>query len=403
MKYAFLITAVGLFVAGTAGAQELMTGPTSVVEEPVFDEFVEEPAEMVGIGGRRQTFRFGAEWLLWEITSDQKPLLTTSPNGTARADAGVLDRPGTSVLLEGNIIDQPQNGGRITIDFSNNDFEEGYFQALFFGLGDGASTGYTSNGDPILARPFTNTLLGRQDSQLVAYPGLSEGSINFNTDNLMLDAELNRWVNVARGGLFEFNMMGGIRYMQFEESLRIQERLVSTDPTAATIQGTQFNVHERFDAENYFGGVQIGGEVKAQGRFWEAGFLTKLAIGGVGGNFRYDGSTQVVTPGQPTVTNDGGVLVNASNDGLRDEHLDFGIIPEVGAKVTGKFGPARVSIGYNFLLLTPIVRTTDLIGEGVNPASIAPSQAGYPERSTENIANSSVIAHGLTVGAAIGF
>ena len=57
-----------------------------------------------------------------------------------------------------------------------------------------------SNGDPIVARPFTNALNGAQDARQVAYPGQAFGALNFNAETRLYSIGLNYWAELVEDG-----------------------------------------------------------------------------------------------------------------------------------------------------------------------------------------------------------
>ena len=135
------------------------------------------------------------EFLMWWAKGTSlPPLVTTSPAGTPQAQAGVLGFPGTSTLfgdqLGGNKL---QGGGRVTAGIWLDPDHNVAVGGRFFGLGgDTSRFNQASGGNPILAIPFFNAspLINREDSLLLAYPGLSSGRVNaFLTTNNIIGAE----------------------------------------------------------------------------------------------------------------------------------------------------------------------------------------------------------------------
>src|SRR5262245_5074691 len=62
-------------------------------------------------------WRVRGEYLLWWSNGNPlPPLVTTSPVGTPRTEAGVLGTPGAEILFGGNTIDTgARSGGRMTL------------------------------------------------------------------------------------------------------------------------------------------------------------------------------------------------------------------------------------------------------------------------------------------------
>ncbi len=106
-----------------------------------------------------------AEGLVWWLKGNRLPaLVTTSPNGTPRAQAGVLGAPGTNVLFGDERVDGEAHGGfrtamGVRLGHWFDCLMDSELEFDYFWLGDGQSSGdfYAGSlGDPILARPFYN-------------------------------------------------------------------------------------------------------------------------------------------------------------------------------------------------------------------------------------------------------
>src|SRR5262245_55601732 len=107
-------------------------------------------------------------------------LATTSPPGTAQGAAGVLGMIGTTTLLgDVPITQEARSLGRL--DFGSWFGSEQRFGAaagLFVTESKGGTFVATSDGSTIIARPFTDATNGTPSSVLVAFPGVSSGSVN---------------------------------------------------------------------------------------------------------------------------------------------------------------------------------------------------------------------------------
>ncbi|MCI0682645.1 MAG: BBP7 family outer membrane beta-barrel protein [Gemmataceae bacterium] len=127
------------------------------------------------------------------------PLLTTSPPGTPLADAGVLGRPGASVLFgDERVNDDARSGGRFTAGFWLNCAHTTGIEGNIFFLGE-ETTDYSisSNGTPILARPFFDVLAGANNSRKIAFPGLVTGSFTARATSELWGADVYLRQNTA--------------------------------------------------------------------------------------------------------------------------------------------------------------------------------------------------------------
>ena len=126
------------------------------------------------------------EYLLWDVSGMDIPaLVTTSPTGTAQASAGVLGEATTSnVFGPGEINDGTVGGFRVGGGFWVTPLRNVAIESEYFQLGE-MDDGYSgsSTGSPIIARPFFDVVNGRENAQLVAFPGLAEGSLGVSTQS----------------------------------------------------------------------------------------------------------------------------------------------------------------------------------------------------------------------------
>ncbi|GEM_PF-1779724 len=100
----------------------------------------------------------------WTSHVDTPVIATTSPLFTLGLQAGVLGQPATGMVFSGDdLYDFAQGGFRVRGGhwFEKNDGSG--WQAEFFRLGArGDDFGASSDGDPIIGKPFTNALAERQ-------------------------------------------------------------------------------------------------------------------------------------------------------------------------------------------------------------------------------------------------
>jgi putative beta barrel porin BBP7 len=346
-----------------------------------------------------------AEYLLWWMKGDSvPPLITASPAGTPRALAGVLGGPTTILFGDANVNSDARSGGRFALGFWLNDCKTIGLEGDFFLL-ESKSSGFaaSSNGNPILARPFVDALTGQQASQLIAFPGLSTGSVGaFDTSAGLVGADALLRCSVCCGCASRLDVVGGYRYLRFADHLGVAESLVSTSPasTAFIPVGTSLAVTDAFDAQNEFNGFDVGlrGEVE-RGR-WVLSGRADVALGDNHQVLDVNGSTTVSVPGvPPPVTSVGGLLALESNIG-RFSRDRFVAIPEFGGRIGYKILP-RVEIfaDYTFLFWGDVVRAGNQIDLTVNPNLLPPvvSPPG-PFRPAPRFDNSSFWTQGIGLG-----
>ena len=310
------------------------------------------------------------EYLMWWSHGRRTPpLVSTSPTGTPRADAGVLDDPDTTVLFGGDYGEGLRNGGRVTVGRSLGQTGEFSLNGRFFALED-SSDGFfaaSATGDPILARPFYNALLGQQDALLVAYPGVSaDGSIGIQTHNDVLGADVYLrnifwWDECKR-----IDFLVGYQFTRIDDSVAIASDFTSVDPLSNNPVGTTFSVTDSFRMQNEFHGGQIGVITEWQrGRAWFE-LLTKVAIGNMRQRATLRGETVRTEPFAIPTVDDSGLLVQGTNAGDRQRD-QFSFIPEIGFTV-GYQVSERLSLtaGYSFIYWNDVLLAGDQIDSQVN-------------------------------------
>ncbi len=328
-----------------------------------------------------------ADFLFWAVQgSSIPPLVTTSPAGTPRTQAGVLGGPGTTVVFGDQRI--------------NNDFRPGFevqgglwldecnrfgIAGDFFFLGD-SRQGFAaaSLGTPILARPFFNVATNASDaqliaaggtgngsdSQLIAFPGLVAGTVVVNSSSSFLGAGVNGLYNLCCDCRGRLDLIAGYRYLRLTDELSIAEDLTTTGAVTGVPIGTRFQVLDRFRTENDFHGGRVGAAAEmSRGRFF-ADVSGSVAFGVTHSVVEISGSTVITLPGAAPVTQPRGLLAQTTNIG-RYTSDEFAVVPEVsfrvGMRVTDHL---RAYAGYTFLYWSNVARPGNQIDLGLNPTQI---------------------------------
>jgi hypothetical protein len=316
-----------------------------------------------------------ADVLVWWVKGNSvPPLVTESPNGTQRPSAGVLGQPATSIVFgDTGIDDNYRLGLRLTAGYWLDDCQINGLEATWFSLGDGANSGNFYDAAPgdagsrIVARPFFNAVLGQQDAQLVAYPGIVGGDVR-----TLTASELHSLALLVRHNLDQtcgrrIDLVGGYRYLRFRESLNITENLVSLDTGGVVPVGTTFDVQDLFDTENDFHGGEVGLSTVWKRGCWDFDVLAKLALGNMHQQVTVDGRTVIAAPSQVPVVGQGGLLALPTNMGTYSWN-EFAMIPELNMNLRYRFTEClSLQMGYSLLWVTEVARTGDQIDLAVNP------------------------------------
>lgn len=354
-----------------------------------------------------------ADYLNWYPSGMRTPpLVTTSnPSSTARSNAGVLGLPTTSVLYGGNdILDGSWSGFRIRFGWWLAALPGWGVEGEYVGFGERTESFFQqSNGTPIIARPFFNSLAGREDSELVAFPGVIGGSMAVDATSRFDGAAVRfrRQMCCQEGCAYSniccqtvptasrLDTTIGYRFWELKESLQMQERLTSqltTDPGS-------FDIIDRFDTRNLFNGAELG--VLWQGRrgWWSLDMLMRLGIGNNLQNVTINGSTATTVNGT-TTNGTGGLLAQRTNIGTYERN-QFTMVPELGAtlgyQVTQRL---RATMGYSLVYMGNVVRPGDQVDLNVNPNLLPPENVPFtgPLRPQFHFVETDYLIQGLNFG-----
>lgn len=362
-----------LAVAGAAAAQppDLSTPPP---QEPV-----ESAAPVVFMDNTAPTNRtwVTADYLLWWIRdSDLPPLVTT---GTPVAGdpflTGSLGRPDTVILFGGSIDNEERSGGRFAVGRWFDDDHAFGLEGRFFFLGERAvGASFDSSQFPVITAPVFDVLQGRERSVLVAFPGFQTGGGEIALTSSLWGLEANGRTELLRGPAGSLGLIGGFRYADLDENLRIatQVTILPTSPLFPVLRAS--SAASAFDARTQFYGGQIGaaGEYDWRSLFFR--FRGQVALGSNHQSVTINAATVATTPDGVTalIPGAGGPLALQSIIG-RYQRDRFAVMPEVGVQVGVRFRDrVRMYFGYDFLYWSNVVRPGDQIDRAANISQIPP-------------------------------
>ena len=325
------------------------------------------------------------------------PLVTTSVTLVDRDDAGVIGDPSTRILL-GNkqYLNEGVDGGRLRFGLWLDRCHTWGVGAEYFELSTG--TEYftaSSDGSPIIARPFFNTrgsalsggfTGGQNDSQLVAYPNVLTGTVTVSASTQLSGGGISfRRLRQAEEGCSNWFLCGcpehfcsrseitfGYRFLQLDDQVLITEDLVSIDPN----NPGSFEIFDEFETLNQFNGFDIGYMNRRTRGHWSCDVGVRLAIGNNRQTVRINGQTDINDPNTPS--NDGphpgGLLTQTSNIGHYTQD-QFAVVPEVELKIGYQLTQRlRMTLGYTGIYWSNVVRPGEQIDLDVNPELIPPSE-----------------------------
>lgn len=257
-----------------------------------------------------------------------------------------------------------RQGARATMGYWINESQSLGIEAVFFFVGNEQSgINATSTGDPILVRPFVDGVTGLPAQSVIAGPG-QPGGIEIGTISRLFGAEVNGRYELYMWGWGHLDALAGFRYLRFDENLNILTNTQAAGVSTFTFDG--FGTHNTF----------LGGQLGLEGEvYYRKFFLDAWAKIGLGNDDQL-----VAIQGDRVVNNVsmlGGLLAQPSNIGWhRQNH--FAYIPEFAINVGYQCQDhARLTVGYNFLLLGDFVRPGNQIDTRVNTTGAGPALPGF--------------------------
>ena len=314
-----------------------------------------------------------AEYLYWVMEGAYlPPLVTAAPAGTPRGPAGALFQPTTAILFGNERVNNDwQSGFRLTAGAWLDDCQMAGIGGEFFVLSESEES-FTSPRGPglIFARPFINALTNAQDTQLVNFPGVADGSVTATARTNLIGGGAHFIRNLGCDPCGRLDLTLGYRYLNLEDELTFAESLTAAD-------GAVFTIAEQFRSTNAFHGFPIGLNWERRFSHWFVGAKASVALGWTSQEVVIAGATAIRAPGAAAPqTFAGGLLAQSSNIG-RHETDEFTVVPEagvrLGAQVTERL---RAFVSYNALYWSRVARVGEQVDLRVNPNLIPPPVGG---------------------------
>jgi len=314
--------------------------------------------------------------MMWQRGMNIPPLLTSQPNATAAPS-----------LIFGNedIMDGRLNGGRLRFGwwFANNPNLS--IEGEYLGLGQAEYNNiFRSPGTPILARPFFDTSIGNDNSQLISFGNPGSFTVDAFSKFDGAAVRFKRLLCCSTGCGVSPISCGpvptqsridatlGWRFFQLKEGLAMNEVAVRGDQN--------FNIDDSFETRNQFNGVELGVQWQGRRGYWSCDSLMRLSLGNTLHTVMIDGNT-VITPGTSQAGVPGGILASAGAMGNIGTYTaeSFGVVPELGINIGYQLTPRwRANAGYNFIYWSNVVRPGDQIDTTLNPSLFPSVPANVP-------------------------
>ncbi len=371
-------------------------------------EFVSSDPHLPGpAAAPHSCFYASAEYLLW-WTQGQRvpPLITTATSFDSQHQPGAIGDPRTVVLFGGDTIGTgARSGGRFTLGFWMDDEKNIAIEGSFLFLAQ-RSFSYTANSlaTPLLTRPFFNLNIGREDSEAATVPGTSIGQVSVDNPSRLWGGELNLRCNLCCGCWGRLDLLGGFRYLELDEGINITESLLALPGSGSPVAGSTIVVSDRFGTRNQFYGAQTGLDYEINRGRWSLDVRGKLALGETHQVVNIGGNQVIVSPTGAVTTENGGLLALPSNSGnfVRNR---FAVMPELGVTLGYQLTDwCRLTVGYNFLYWSSVVRPGDQIDRVIDVSQIPnfgrPAQSTGFARPTATVSDTGFWAQGVSLGVA---
>jgi hypothetical protein len=390
-----------------------------------------EPAAPTILAPAPRAILYGnLDYLLWWVKGAplSVPLVTTGPIETTHH--GFVNSPDATILYGAPFA--PAQGGNDTQSF-------GAFSGLRLNLGfwldsdrrfaiEGSAfllgrrtAGYAAradeNGMPILNTPVHNNVVytaGRGTSPSENEDGLpyslpsdeqrADGNAGVFTGGVKITNSLRLWgadvagvLNLNRGNSWELSALAGFRYLDLFESFDLNGDIQGVSGSYASNSG---NVFDHFQTRNQFYGCTLG----LRGRY-VSGFLTfdlmaRIALGATHQVININGGFESFNRQAPYLSGPEGIFAQPANSG-RTADDDFAVLPEVQCRASYALTNwLSVSVGYDFLFLSRVVRPGDQINRNI-PKGQTFLQGGDDISATSPARffnRTDFYAHGLTFG-----
>lgn len=312
----------------------------------------------------------GGDYLLWWVKDGPLPLPLVTTGDTATF--GILGNPGTRVLFGNQDLDYSAfSGMRLTAGMWLDSDQLLGLEASSFLLEQravGFRAGSDLRGNPVLSLPFQNAVSGNENVILITTPAsagfVETGGISIASASRLWGAEANALLNVRRRERFTLDLLAGFRYLDLTEDLNVK---VSAFEDFGGGDSVLVAGADRFATRSQFYGGQVGARTGFRYERLTLDLTGKLALGGthqvvdIGG-----GRSQLGTGTQASFLSPGFVYALPTNMG-RYWCNQFTVVPElqlkVGYDVTRNL---RVSVGYEYLYWSEVVRPGDQIDRVLN-------------------------------------
>jgi hypothetical protein len=385
--------------------------PTEVISPHNYSEGSQTDFFSPRPDGFRPFIWMSADYSVSAMSRSSLPaLVTSSPAGVSQADAGVLGRSTTNVLLgEGPLGSAISNGVRLTAGIGLLEGVTLEFTGFYIRNGpndfDASSAG---NNNSIIARPFFEPITSQPASELVAFPNRFAGSIDVNLRTTLWGVEANVFEKFDLG--IPITPGFGLRYANLSDNLQIQQNTTALNAPALTFNGTAIplsdsvRITDSYLTQNEFIGPQLTLRYEQTFDALTLGVTGKLALGATQQSINIAGQSEHISAsGQTVNVASGGFLATSSNIGPYN-HSNFSAIPELELKLSyNATKNLNLFISYDFMCWTNVARVGEQISPTVNltqvpTAAVFNPSFGGPNNPAPLFRNVDLVVNSLRVG-----
>ena len=340
------------------------------------------------------------DYLLWSLPGVDTPrLLTSNPAGTPLSGIANASDPTTQTLLGGSELgDWAHSGVRFRFGRIVSDGRLSRWELSGWSLFERSDSGLfeSSEGDPILARPFTNATTGLPDAQVLSLAGFADGSLRSEYDRSLFGIEPLAFFCLSGNGCASLEAFTGYRYLHYEDELRLIER-VRPQASGLIAPGSELLVEDTFSATNDYHLLPLGLHYVRRSEGWRVSARASVSLGFVNQEVAIHGRTTSSVGGVVDSVDTGGLLALASNSGSHDR-TEFAFVPEINLQLHRALGKGVwANVGYTLLYLNEVVRAPAHIDTTIDPNQLPPA-TGAGVRPAFAWNSGGELLHGLNAG-----
>ena len=319
----------------------------------------------------------GAEFVYWMMERNPTaPLLSVGPLGA----------PGSQVLVNSleDVDDGQRMGGRFTVGFFLDPSETASLEGSFVFLGDTRKRLEQNNLPNGAGVPFFDITTGNESLFLLGVPG-SQNGFALLTSTQFWSVDVNYRNEIYRCAWFHFDLVAGLRVIEFEESLAMS--------STTTVPGTTRSTLDEIDTINMMYGGQVGFLMELHKGRWFLNLWNKTMLGVNRQDLNISGTTNI-----NGATFSGGIINLPSNIGSQSRNR-FAVVPELGINAGFQVCDfLRINGGYTAIYLNSVLRSGDQIDRVQNRTQQLGGALVGPARPAAVMRETDMWIHGWNAG-----